>query len=291
MTKEERIKELLKKVQERYPDKRVEHREVTKNNGVVLDAIAISVGDADSPNQVGACIYINDFLDMERLDMDEAANEVAKRYRIGVKGCPKETESITSIVKDKDSFLSRIRKCLVNKERNSDTDFFPHNEYCDLMVVYRCFVSDGGSFLVMNNHLEYNGATVEELEEAAVRNMESMSLPMSQVLHERNPLIPVLPPEEDYMRVLTNRSRMYGAAVMTDEVLLESVADDFGSDFFIIPSSVDECMAVPTSLDVPIDALKSMINEVNRNVISETDFLSDNLYRYTRATKTVEIAA
>lgn len=55
-------------------------------------------------------------------------------------------------------------------------------------------------------------------------------------------------------------------------------------------SSVHEVIILPAHENNDVDALKSMVNEVNCTTLDAVDFLSDNVYKYSRETKLVSIA-
>ena len=80
--------------------------------------------------------------------------------------------------------------------------------------------------------------------------------------------------------VLTNEKGMLGAAVMMYEGTLDTLTDLYDSDFYLIPSSIHEMIAVPVNEDVRESYLKDLISDANRNVLMPTDVLSDTLYYY-----------
>ena len=79
------------------------------------------------------------------------------------------------------------------------------------------------------------------------------------------------------MVVVTNDSMSHGAGVIFYKNWLR---DTFKQDLFILPSSVHECILMPFNSDYNVAELKDMVNEVNREVVSEEDFLSNEVYLY-----------
>lgn len=71
----------------------------------------------------------------------------------------------------------------------------------------------------------------------------------------------------------------YGAGVLANKNILEEIRAKEG-DFYIIPSSIHECIVIPKDLGGEVSVVKDMINEVNASVVDPTDVLSDNLYLY-----------
>ena len=90
------------------------------------------------------------------------------------------------------------------------------------------------------------------------------------------------------MYVLTNEQRLYGAANILYPEYLEDIAQRVDSDIYIIPSSVHEVITIPAYMVESVDYLQAMVMEVNRNEVSEEDYLSDGVYLYSRETKEVE---
>lgn len=85
---------------------------------------------------------------------------------------------------------------------------------------------------------------------------------------------------EDDIYVLTNDSGMFGAAVMLHEPTLNRLQEQLGSAFYVLPSSVHEVLIVPERESYDPEMLRETVEGVNSTVVAETDFLSDNVYRY-----------
>ena len=66
---------------------------------------------------------------------------------------------------------------------------------------------------------------------------------------------------------------------MLDENLLEKLADRCQGDYFIIPSSVHELIAVP-QFGQSYEEIEDIIRSVNREVVSSEEFLSDRCYKF-----------
>ena len=77
---------------------------------------------------------------------------------------------------------------------------------------------------------------------------------------------------------------------MTDESLLSEISRKLDSDLFLIPSSVHECMVVPTEIWEEKDTLSDMVREINHTQVSEQDFLADTIYRYNAGEKRLVVA-
>ena len=87
--------------------------------------------------------------------------------------------------------------------------------------------------------------------------------------------------------VLTNGPGQYGAAAIMYPGILEEMHKELGN-FYMLPSSVHEFLLLPESFHLPVDQLEMMVRDVNRTVLNEGDFLSDNVYHYDGEGKIME---
>lgn len=202
----------------------------------------------------------------------------------------------------------RIVMELVNTELNKDMlKKMPHREFLDLSIIYR-YVPDVEmelcptiSVISVNNQLQkiFN-MTEDQLYKAAIKNTPHI-LPLScrsldGLLHEF--LIADGMPKEiadaflgeipDNYRayVITNDSKAFGAVAMICDEELKKLSKKLDSDLYIIPSSVHEIIALPTSalseeeLKEAALELDGVIKHTNATVVESMDWLSDHLYFY-----------
>jgi len=100
-------------------------------------------------------------------------------------------------------------------------------------------------------------------------------------------------PADDYAEpdnniyVLTNNQRQYGAAVVIYPGVLDKMYEKLG-DFYMLPSSVHEFLLLSEKSGVSIEALETMVSDVNRSVLQEEEFLSDQVYHYDGKEKLME---
>ena len=79
--------------------------------------------------------------------------------------------------------------------------------------------------------------------------------------------------------VLTSKSSQFGASAILDESALAKIAASVGP-FHILPSSRHEVIIMPDAVTTDEDALRSMVREANRTVVTEDEFLSDDIFAY-----------
>lgn len=165
-------------------------------------------------------------------------------------------------------------------------DNIPHKTIEDIAVVYRIDVSDSrhhdASILIKNQMLDQFGITPEQLHQDAVlsqiehrpptlKNMSEMMAEMSGGFMEM---------EESPMWVATVEGGVNGAAVVQIPAFMDEAAEKLGGDFFVIPSSVHECLFIRDDGAFDREQLESMVQSVNATEVSPADFLSDSVYHY-----------
>ena len=75
---------------------------------------------------------------------------------------------------------------------------------------------------------------------------------------------------------------MYGATSIVYPDTLKTIAEKVNANLYIIPSSVDECIAVTDSDNIIPGKIKDLLNDVNRTLLRSDQRLSDHLYYYDR---------
>lgn len=95
------------------------------------------------------------------------------------------------------------------------------------------------------------------------------------------------------MTILSNKNYLQGAACILYPNVLRRMADIFGSDIFILPSSIHETILVPVKEDRDIgkeaDILREMVTTINREELDKSDRLIDNVYLYQRESDSIII--
>lgn len=80
--------------------------------------------------------------------------------------------------------------------------------------------------------------------------------------------------------ILTNESGCLGAGVVVSRKARQKIEEVFGSveNVILLPSSVHEFIIVEKGVGEMMDLI-STVREVNRDLLSDEEFLSDNIYR------------
>ena len=126
---------------------------------------------------------------------------------------------------------------------------------------------------------------IEEAEKAGKSKeawMEDLANDMTSIFGTDEFEIPML--------VLTNNKKQYGASCILYNEILDDIAGKEDTNFYIIPSSIHEVIIVPDNNDMCPDVLGTMIHEVNTTHVKTEEVLSDSLYYYDKAAKSLYIA-
>ncbi len=160
-----------------------------------------------------------------------------------------------------------------------------------------------GSYLVTTDMCGMIGMTEKEILQTAKANtekekfvcrdltevvcgiMKSHHMPQSYIDETRH-----MGQTSSPVYMLTNEAVYDGAAILACPEAMKRVREQIGEDFYIIPSSRHEVLALPISEAPDIGYLKSVVDGVNKGVSSKLDVLSSELYRYDSLTRKISIA-
>lgn len=284
----------------KFEESDVEVRQVLKNNDTVLDGLTIQ----DPDTNVAPTIYLNQFFEeyQNGRDLNDIIGDIADVYIANTVDKQMDVSIVTDFEKAKGNILPR----LVNAEENQELlAQRPHMIMDDLAVTYHLEMgeSDNGnmSVAITNTILDMYGISQEELHDLAVANLEE-KMPatfqgMSEVVKEM--MLPqimsdlglskeaaldyieqMIPDGNEQMYVLSNDSRLHGAAAVLNEKAMEDIAEKVGGDFFILPSSIHELLVVPKQDGMDYSSLEAMVQEVNATQVAPEEKLSDHVYEY-----------
>lgn len=287
------LENVRKEVESRYDSNvSVTLNHVMKNNGTELDGITIMEKDKN----IAPTIYINSFYDRYRegVSLKAVVSEIIRIYN--------QNKNSININADYFENYENVRKTivykLVNYQKNKKLlEDVPYKRVLDLAVVFYCLIEQrkgvSATALIHNEHLRIWNVTEDEIYNDALKNtpvlLVGSIVPMSKILSEIAGTAPVDNDEkvceytgEDILYVLTNSSRVNGAACILYDNLLKKFANDVHSDLYILPSSVHEVIIVPKKNAFDKSELADMVREVNEQGVSQDEILSDNVYEYNR---------
>lgn len=280
--------------------------EVLKNNDTHLTGLTIRTEESN----VAPTIYLEG--SFERYKAGDASVPVIVSEILSVYESHKTTMSFdASLVTDFSACKERICYKLVNADRNRELlADAPHIIVCDdLAVLFYILVSNDGegtaTITVRNNMTDLWGVDEDELFKIALLNTQrlfrgsvmSMASVMMDLLSDRmddeysSEFFDMVVSEDMVpMYVCSNNQKLNGAGVILYKDLLKQFAEKTGSDFYILPSSIHETLLVPVSDQMEVEALRSMVREVNATQVAPEEVLSDNVYIYRREDDKISLA-
>ena len=268
-------------------------KDIIKNNDTMLKGLIIMERDTNLyPTIYMECPY-------DRYSQGESLEEIED----SILQCYEEnrTEDFDlSFFMNWESVKDRIMYKLINYDRNRELlKEVPYRKMLDLAVVYEYFLdmddNRSASILIRNDHMEALGVTADELYAAASKNSPELMgyrlCSIEEIVRDIYGIrVDSLPdsgkPEKNTMPmyVLTNEHKFHGAGCILYGNLLKEIADKWGCDICIIPSSIHETLLIPMSAAGSCAVTSQMVREVNQTQVSPEEILSDHVYQFNRET-------
>lgn len=155
-----------------------------------------------------------------------------------------------------------------------------YRRVADLLLSYYKPIEETALIPITKDLMTESGLTEDDLYERAecLLDDEVTLTPMSRVLAEFGQLTTDKTEREPY--ILTNKSGCLGSGVVVSRKARQKIGEVFGSveNVILLPSSVHEFIIVEKSVGEKMDLI-NMVRAVNRDLLSDEDFLSDNIYR------------
>ena len=269
-----------------------------KNNNVRLTGLIIESACNMSPT-----IYIDNFYKkyQEGTDINIILQEIAKiRMEYNVT----DDFDVTTVT-DFNKCRNKIMPRLIGAEENSEIlKVRPHIRIENLAVTFCIDLGENKDGLmsvpVQFELMETWNVTADQLYEIALENLTKADIgvftPMREILfagmlselkeichgdeeEARRKLDQMIP--DNNLWVLTNKRRVNGANMLLDRSVMEDVIKEVGTDFFILPSSIHECIILPADSGMDSQQLETMVCEVNETQVEKEERLSNSVYRYT----------
>ena len=255
-------------------------------------------------SQLGVNINLDRFYEAYSAGMpyDLAVDRATELIDKGLRERPEiNVETLTDYEQVKNKLAIEVVSADTNKEVLANV---PHKNIEDMAIVYRLVMESDengrASILVTNSMVNSFGITPEQLHNDAIENAPQIKPAeirgMSEVLREimgpeRAEMmgLNVVDPADEKIFVATVPDKVHGAGVIAYQDFMDKAAERVGGDFFILPSSLHEILIVPDNGEVNLDALKSMVKEVNANEVRPEDKLTDSVYHYDSKDKIFEL--
>jgi len=285
MTKNQFKKPLIKGLKDMYGEEYEASLTYTSiNNGAGHECLSFREKGADYMITIGTDslyeIYRNDGESFENLgkkimDYYMAFTEAAKEASHG----------------NLDLLRENIYCRLVNYEMNRERlETVPYEKRLDLAVVYyyRLSLFGAENAGVVIDYAKFVDKDNEQIiREAAWENTLRDEPPAFCLLSD---LIGTMPGSSDLpLYVITNSERYYGAICLFYPGFMKQISDMIGSDLYILPSSIHECLVLPAGCIGSSRTLKEMVHTINRSELDRDEILSDSVYYYSRKKDRISI--
>lgn len=276
--------------------------QVNKTNGT-KDGLNVYQPDSN----VAPTLYVDDLYEQfkETEDFEGVLKSAAEKYVNAMENVPQMPKDILT-----DSSKDKIYMTIINTEANRQMlEKVPHREVNDTSVIYRLMISSDergiGSTVITDDLAKNLELSEEELFKIAAENTPKMFppvvKPMSQVIFGiltedggmpkdvAEQVVDGMKGENEMMWIITNNKGVSGAVNMIFEKNLFELSKGLNDDLYILPSSIHEVIAVPSSLGDPVE-LAEMVQQVNMDVVDVSERLSNQVYHYDMDSRKLSMA-
>ena len=166
----------------------------------------------------------------------------------------------------------------------------PHNRIEDLAITCHVFLDNSSeglcSTIVNDDLLNAFGISKSQLFHDAVENDERLMPITIQTMTELmessgiSQLDGSAVKTKIPMYIISNALNLNGAASVFYPGVMDEISERCNGDFYLIPSSIHEVLAVPATSDIDVEKLEQTIEFVNETQVYGPDQLGNHLYRY-----------
>ena len=263
----------------KYKNYSIEVHKISKINEE-LDALCVI--NTDLKIGVSPIVYINHMY--EEYEKSKSLPDVLKKAADTISN----THIDINPTLDCENLKENTIFVLVNAEDNKAMlSAVPHKRFLDLAIVFRWLIQrDNEKFMgtiITNEMADKYNLNTDELFNIAKANTRRIYKPRFEnvvdLVNRLSPNDPIPNDKSVPMYILSNEIAMEGASYILYEDILKDIRTQLGEDFYIIPSSINEVIIVPCST-IDAEYTKTMLRNVNRNVVARQEMLSDNVYRF-----------
>ena len=268
---------------------------VIKNNGCEMDGLVIMEKGKD----IAPTIYLDSLYEL--YTNGENIKSIIRQIELIYEQNKNNVTFDVNILKHFDTIKDKIVYKVVNYRSNEKLlEQVPHKRILDLAVVFYCLLDNeygrSATALIYNNNLKNWNVNIDDVYKAALKNtpdlLHSKISSMAALFEkcdvnvdgEEGDLKDYVPSD---MYVLTNESKLNGAACILYENVLYDFAQKLGADLYILPSSVHEVILLPKLSMFEKDELVNMVKEVNTEGVAADEVLSDHVYEYNRTERLI----
>ncbi len=257
--------------------------DVYKNNGAIQ---GLTLRDEDH----NCCPTVYNIEELASMSDSDLAAHIENMFNRTAMNIP-----IDEQLMDRDYILNNVRarvwsdSNLPGIEAN-DIAYVPEPSGLDLVTTFIVPVKDfndgTASYTLKFKHLQTLDLGIHEVFEAAKRHIDEDEIYLKSMYETLKDMmgenVPIPEDAPDCMWVLTNSTKLYGAALLLSETVLENASKTLGSDYLIVGSSVHELLLIrkDESSGMAPDSIRQIIADVNDTQVDPVDILSYSLYQY-----------
>lgn len=265
--------------------------QIPKNNGILWDAMILNKkGEHISP-----VIYIQEYFEFWKRGV--TIEQLAEKILWGYEQYEPDVRMTKEIFRDYEKLKYHIYYKNVNYERNrKQLKQLPHRRILDLAMIFYYQVESSrypATITIQKEHLEGWGISLDELEKNARKytylEKPAEFLTIEDLTHLEMENDGEEADEELPMYVLTNKQKQFGAGVIFYPGIMEQAANLLGDHFYILPSSIHECILIPGEGNYTREELVDMVTEINENHVDPREVLADQVYYYLKKDKKIYI--
>ena len=191
--------------------------------------------------------------------------------------------------KIKDQICFRVINRAANQEMLAK---HPHKLVLDWAMIFYYKkdegFKEGATILIREEDRKSWGVSTEQLYEIAKANsvkiLPSTFRTIEQIIgdiarEENLPLVCDDEPKEQ-MYVITNEERYFGAGCVLYPEVLDKIYRKLKTAFFVLPSSIHECIIMPDTGTANAKNLSSLVTEMNEQFLELDEILSSKVYHF-----------
>lgn len=304
MDYEQFVAEFTAELQQNMEQENVELRRGTfRKVNEELDGISIKY--PDSP--VAPTIYLVDKYQMVQ-DGSYTVEQVAERTAIQLQSIRCDAPEVPLLTEE--SARKNLYCVVINAAENEEMlRNVPHERLEDLAVIPRFKVREDASFIVSNDVCSNLRMTSEEVMEAAHVNTnkqefecQNMTEVMRGIMKEQGmpdeyvDELLSMQGEDCPMYVMSNESRVDGAVAITSTSAMEAAYEKIKENhpdmenLYVLGSSRHELILIPDDTVDNVEDLKAIHKEVQDTELSQSDKLTEHVYKFDAQSKQISIA-
>lgn len=289
-TKEQFTKELLRGLKSLgascEPPIHIEQVPVAVNNQIIREKIQF----IQPNNPISKMVDVEMFYDIYQSGV-QFEDILQEFYMLGINQNPAALNELSDQLQDYNYVKKHLTAVLVNAKANEAlSQTYVTIPFLDLFILIRFVISSEdhkmfGCYVNLEMTKDW-GITKKQLFEDALTSMYELFPP---VFTNLNNIVKEMPMWDSCLYMVSNSRAYYGAGSILYTWFLKDIADELQGDFYLLPCSVHEMIAIPVKEITDVQELHKMVCEVNRSEVSEEEYLSDNVYLYKRHTMLLEI--